>query len=71
MGSKKIAELIRKNIESATPRFNGKSISLTASIEVSVQQADITNNNSLLHEADKAMYAAKKTGRNRVIVYIA
>ena len=62
------AERIRKEIEHLgkllANRFPG--LSLTVSAGVSQYQKNIKNRDALIAKADKALYVAKKTGRNKV-----
>ncbi len=62
------AERIRKEIEHLgkllANRFPG--LSLTVSAGVSQYQKNIKNRDALITKADKALYVAKKTGRNKV-----
>lgn len=63
------AEKIRTNIESYRFKFNGKQIKITASIGIKTK--DCNENISLdqfIDTADKALYQAKKDGRNRTII---
>lgn len=64
-----IAEGIRKTVEKRSFTLNsGKEIKLTISIGLSCYP-DTTNNPTLLiDDADKALYQAKKSGRNKVCV---
>lgn len=64
-----IAEGIRKTVEERSFTLNsGKEIKLTISIGLSCYP-DTTNNPTLLiDDADKALYQAKKSGRNKVCV---
>jgi diguanylate cyclase (GGDEF)-like protein len=63
-----IAERLRREIERTTLRFAGGSIRLTASFGVAVWPGDGRAPEALLAAADKALYAAKQGGRNRVAV---
>lgn len=66
--SYEFAENIRKTIE-GSPMVAG---SVTVHLTVSIGFCDVDSNstlNSALHQADKALYAAKRSGRNRVIKY--
>jgi diguanylate cyclase (GGDEF)-like protein len=73
--AEKIAETLRKTIEAATiPGENG-SIAITASFGVNdyFEKADARSPEKVLREfinrADRAMYASKNAGRNRVTIY--
>lgn len=66
-----IAERLRKNIENA--KFNHYSSlnkHITISIGIASSRGDKTDDFSTVYtEADKALYAAKRSGRNKVIAY--
>ncbi|MBF0264087.1 MAG: GGDEF domain-containing protein [Gammaproteobacteria bacterium] len=64
----KKAEILREKIEQTKIQFNEFDISVTSSIGVSTQCADI-NIDELLKNSDKALYEAKNSGRNRVCGY--
>ncbi|MGB9892747.1 PfkB family carbohydrate kinase [Thermodesulfovibrio yellowstonii] len=57
-----ILELVR---ETRIPVEDGKSISVTVSIGV----AEGTDIDTVISDADKALYEAKNTGRNKVVIY--
>jgi diguanylate cyclase (GGDEF)-like protein len=59
-----VAESLRRDIEAASLAANGMGI--TASIGVATFGEDATSVEGLLAKADKALYAAKARGRNRV-----
>ncbi|MCK5163397.1 MAG: GGDEF domain-containing protein, partial [Desulfobacula sp.] len=63
------AERIRKEIEHLgkllVNRFPG--LSLTVSAGVSEYQKSVKNQHNLIAKADKALYRAKETGRNKVV----
>ncbi|MEH7109643.1 diguanylate cyclase [Bacillus sp. JJ1764] len=64
-----IAERIRENVENHTfSFFSGKKIKLTISIGVSSFQDTTTDPAMLIEDADKSLYQAKKTGRNKVCI---
>jgi diguanylate cyclase len=65
-----VAERIRKNVESNKFHISDKvSINITISIGISTYP-NITNNiDNLLKHADNALYEAKRTGRNKVVLY--
>jgi diguanylate cyclase (GGDEF)-like protein len=61
------AERLRRRIEQACAQIDGVPVALTASIGVA-HGGDGDTVPSLLKRADQAMYAAKRAGRNRVVV---
>ncbi len=63
-----IAEDIRSAIENAEVRHQGQSLRLTVSIGVAAHLAYETQPQPAVERADKALYAAKRAGRNRVSV---
>ena len=62
-----VIERIRKELEAAKFDFDGGSLTVTASFGLAglepTQPADF---NRLVSQADEALYAAKRTGRNRI-----
>jgi diguanylate cyclase (GGDEF)-like protein len=64
--AERIAEELRKKIEAAEFRFKSKKMKITASLGVAGigKDADLE---SLVSRADKAMYRAKKEGKNKVV----
>jgi diguanylate cyclase (GGDEF)-like protein len=63
-----VAERIRHAIETTPSRFNGLQIPLTASFGVACWKSPSESAEALLQRADSALYAAKKNGRNRLVV---
>ncbi|MFC1667037.1 GGDEF domain-containing protein [Candidatus Omnitrophota bacterium] len=61
-----VAGRIRENIEGAIFKAYDEVVSITVSIGVSVFPNDGVDMHSLIESADKALYRAKETGRNRV-----
>jgi diguanylate cyclase len=63
-GARLVAERTRQDISETTFRFDGKDLFLTVSIGVA-QLAPKERVSRMLQKADHAMYASKRTGRNR------
>ncbi|WP_404341897.1 diguanylate cyclase [Pseudoalteromonas mariniglutinosa] len=69
-GALEIAETIRQAIENADIIVAGTTIKFTASIGIYSAIAEDINNPSLFTDcADKALYHAKQSGRNRVVSF--
>ncbi len=66
-GAARFAERLRAAIEHATIEFGGRSLAVTASLGVAIWPGDAADAESLLDAADRALYAAKAAGRNRVV----
>lgn len=67
MQAMEVAERLRQDIANAViPLEQGGELNATASIGITTLTADDANIDKLLDLADKAMYEAKRTGRNRV-----
>jgi diguanylate cyclase (GGDEF)-like protein len=71
-GAMTIAEEIRKNVATTqVPTVDGKK---TTAVTISIGVATVVptvddNSNTLIAHADKCLYTAKKTGRNKVVPY--
>ena len=65
-GAIRLAERFRSAVESQRVHIGGAEISYTVSIGVASMEASISGVDQLLELADRALYAAKKAGRNRV-----
>ena len=65
-GAHAIAERIRKAVGSATHRGEQGNLQVTVSIGVATWPGAGEAAEALLEAADKALYRAKKAGRNRV-----
>lgn len=64
-----VAEKLRESIAAAVVKGDGTSFSMTASIGLAELKADETDFLTALERADKALYKAKQSGRNRVVVF--
>lgn len=62
----KIAEKIRAKIESLRMEFQGKTLTITASLGVASNRPEITSVDQLIRVADEKLYEAKRNGKNRV-----
>jgi diguanylate cyclase (GGDEF)-like protein len=63
-----LAEKIRSAIETHPFIYEGKRLPVTSSLGVAELRTDIESAQTLLKQADTALYAAKSGGRNRVVV---
>lgn len=67
-GAKIIAERIRQQIAETGVSYNGKTINATVSIGIATRHSNEKEDiNALFERADRALYVAKESGRNRVI----
>lgn len=61
------AERIRRMIMDTPVKVDDREVTVTISIGVATFPEDASEREYLIDEADRAMYAAKKSGRNRVV----
>jgi diguanylate cyclase (GGDEF)-like protein len=61
------AETIRKSIENYEFAYKGTKMGVTMSFGVAAYPGDATTRRAIIDKADKALYKAKETGRNKVI----
>ncbi len=66
-GALQLAERVRDAIASSRVVFEGARLNVTVSLGVAVWPADGKDHEGLLAAADRALYAAKQAGRNRVV----
>ncbi|MFX4262355.1 GGDEF domain-containing protein [Pelotomaculum propionicicum] len=64
----RVAERISKNVNRSVDGMT-TFMKVTVSVGVAVLDEDLTDNKMLLEAADKALYEAKKQGKNRVAIY--
>lgn len=62
-------ERIRENISSSPIKYGDKIINATISIGIADNQTKVESAEKLIEIADKALYKAKQTGRNKVVIY--
>lgn len=67
--AKEVAERIREAVENFEFKIGKEIINLTISIGCSSYPENTQNPDELISLADKALYRAKESGRNKVIVY--
>jgi diguanylate cyclase (GGDEF)-like protein len=63
------AERVRKAVESMSVQNEGQELKVTISIGSATYPDDATDKANLIDNADKALYASKDLGRNRVSLY--
>jgi diguanylate cyclase (GGDEF)-like protein len=68
VGAAQLAERIRQSVADLAVDLDGSRLSLNVSIGVADFSDHASTWNELMHRADAAMYAAKRAGRNRVMV---
>lgn len=61
-------ERLRKNIEHKQFIYNGKKIHATISIGATTYSKDMRSSSDLIEKTDAALYKAKKTGKNKVVI---
>jgi len=61
-----LAERLRSNIQNMSVEHDGKTLQITASFGISVSNTTEQTLESMLTQADDALYIAKKKGRNQV-----
>jgi diguanylate cyclase (GGDEF)-like protein len=64
-----LGERIRQAVESQSFLVGKSSTGVTVSVGVAVFPRDAKNGLDLVAKADKAMYAAKESGRNRLVLF--
>ncbi len=66
-----LAERIRAGVEGYSFKVGKESTGVTVSIGVAAYPEDAVSSTDLISQSDKALYAAKEAGRNRVVAYYA
>jgi diguanylate cyclase (GGDEF)-like protein len=67
VGAVRLAERVQGAVEKAQLVFEGARLSVTVSLGVAVWPSDGQDEEALIAAADRALYAAKQAGRNRVV----
>lgn len=65
-GAGALAERMRKQVAQLRPVLGGEAQTVTISIGVAARLPQDSHADALIHRADRALYAAKRDGRNRV-----
>ena len=69
-GAKIVAERLRRAVEERKFTFGGKEIPVTISLGIAaVPESNVSDHSAFLAAADKALYEAKRSGRNRVCLH--
>ena len=63
------AERIRKQLANATIDAGGEDVSITVSIGIAAREQNTESADELMRAADKALYAAKDAGRNKIALF--
>lgn len=64
-----VAEKVRKKVEDKVIKVADHSFKVTISVGMAVISQDVESAKQLFDQADKALYAAKREGRNRVVIF--
>ena len=70
-GALLVAERLRSTVENARVTFEGNVLRCTISVGIATIFKECANIDTLLNLADRALYEAKESGRNRVCMYTA
>jgi diguanylate cyclase (GGDEF)-like protein len=65
-GALVVGERVRSSVAASPASFEGKSVAVTISVGIAELRTDGSTPSNLVAEADEALYASKKGGRNRV-----
>jgi diguanylate cyclase (GGDEF)-like protein len=65
-----LAEAIRSNLRLSKISSRGEGIEVTTSVGISEAMIKDADLNAMMTEADRALYAAKKAGRNRTVIHV-
>jgi diguanylate cyclase (GGDEF)-like protein len=68
-GGRYFAERLRRSIAGRPVVHEGKEIRFTVSLGLAELDASVTDPGDWISRADQALYAAKTSGRNRVMVF--
>jgi len=63
------AERLRQQIAASSPNVYGEKIAVTISVGIAGASIRTSGFQALLRQADQALYEAKRSGRNRVVLW--
>ena len=63
------AERLRQQIAGNSPTFDGEKVTVTISVGIAGASVRTSGIQALLRQADQALYEAKRSGRNRVVLW--
>ncbi len=64
-----LAERLRQQVRESTPTVDGQMVSVTVSIGVAGASTRTSGVSALMQQADEALYQAKRSGRDQVVVW--
>ena len=64
-----VLERIDREVQSAYIRVDGKKLGITISAGIASIQPEMDKADQLVMQADRALYTAKNSGRNRMMVF--
>ncbi|MCL5024468.1 MAG: diguanylate cyclase [Nitrospirae bacterium] len=68
-GALKMAERLRKRVRERKFSADGKEVRVTVSIGIATSPHDATNKEELIEKTDRALYHAKRNGRDRCVLW--
>jgi diguanylate cyclase (GGDEF)-like protein len=68
-GARKMAERLRRAVTENRCSVNGKDLTVTVSIGSATSPSDAETHEQIIEKADQALYHAKRTGRNRCVLW--
>jgi len=68
-GARILAERVRAGVEALRVEWEGKPVPVRVSVGIATLEGEKDTGDALVARADQALYAAKQTGRNKVVSY--
>ncbi|MCI0455121.1 MAG: diguanylate cyclase, partial [Candidatus Dadabacteria bacterium] len=69
-GSKTLGEKIKHKVEQSQLKFEGRELSVTVSLGIATSPETEPTMDDLIQRADRALYQAKRLGKNRTLHYV-